>query len=109
MSEPKGRPKSGEGDVALDTRTEKKLQAPSLYKVVLLNDDYTTMEFVVQILRHVFHHTEATAHAIMLHIHEHGRGVAGVYTFEVAETKSVQVMDLAQKAEYPLQCVGEPE
>lgn len=106
MSDPKSRDK---GDVALDTRTEKKLQAPSLYRVVLLNDDYTTMEFVVAVLRHVFHHTEETAQAIMLHIHEHGRGVAGVYTFEVAETKSAHVLDLAHKAEFPLQCVVEPE
>ncbi len=107
MSDPKSREKGG--DVALDTRTEKKLKAPSLYKVVLLNDDYTTMEFVVAILRHVFHHTVETAQAIMLHVHEHGRGVAGIYTHEVAETKSAQVLDLAQKAEFPLQCVVEPE
>jgi ATP-dependent Clp protease adaptor protein ClpS len=108
MSDPKSRPER-DGDVAVDTRTEKKLKAPSLYRVVLLNDDYTTMEFVVAVLRHVFHHTEETAHAIMLHIHEHGRGVAGVYTFEVAETKSAHVLDLAHKAEFPLQCVVEPE
>ena len=98
-----------EVDQKVDTRTKKKLQRPKLYKVLLLNDDYTTMEFVVALLIHVFHHDEATANAIMLHIHQSGVGIAGVFTFEVAETKVAMVMELAEKAEFPLQCTLEPE
>ena len=98
-----------EGGVATEKRTKKKVQRPRLFRVLLHNDDFTTMEFVVAILQHVFHHNEASAAAIMLHVHHHGIGVAGVYTFEVAETKVAQVMDLAKKAEYPLQCTLEPE
>jgi ATP-dependent Clp protease adaptor protein ClpS len=101
--------KEQEGGVATDTRTEKKLAKPRLYKVLLHNDDYTTMEFVVALLMHVFHHSEANAQAIMLHIHKSGIGVAGIYTHEVAETKVAQVMELAKKAEFPLQCTMEPE
>jgi ATP-dependent Clp protease adaptor protein ClpS len=98
-----------EGGVATDTRTEKKLARPRLYKVLFHNDDYTTMEFVVALLQHVFHHSEATATAIMLHVHQRGVGVAGVYTHEIAETKVGQVMELAQRAEFPLQCTMEPD
>jgi ATP-dependent Clp protease adaptor protein ClpS len=104
--------KEDDGGVATEvekkTRQKLKLQRPKLYKVLLLNDDYTTMEFVVALLIHVFHHDEASAQAIMLHIHENGVGVAGVYTYEVAETKVAMVMELAEKAEYPLQCTLEP-
>jgi ATP-dependent Clp protease adaptor protein ClpS len=102
-------PMEQEGGVKTDTRTEKKLARPRLYKVLLHNDDYTTMEFVVALLEHVFHHSEATATAIMLHIHQHGIGVAGVFTHEIAETKVAQVMELAQRAEFPLQCTLEPD
>ncbi len=100
-----------EGGVATDTRTktEKKVARPRLYKVILHNDNYTTMEFVVALLEHVFHHSEASAQAIMLHIHRSGIGIAGVFTYEIAETKVAQVMELAQKAEFPLQCTLEPE
>jgi ATP-dependent Clp protease adaptor protein ClpS len=98
-----------EGGVATDVKTDKKLARPRLYKVLLHNDDYTTMEFVVALLMHVFHHSEPSAQTIMLHIHKSGIGVAGIYTHEVAETKVAQVMDLAQKAEFPLQCTMEPE
>lgn len=102
-----------DGGVATDqktqTTTEKKLARPRLYKVLLHNDDYTTMEFVVALLMHVFHHTESDAQGIMLHIHTHGLGVAGVYTYEVAETKVAQVMELAEKADYPLLCTMEPD
>jgi ATP-dependent Clp protease adaptor protein ClpS len=93
----------------VDRKTKQKLQRPKLYKVLLLNDDYTTMEFVVLLLVHVFHHDESTANAIMLHIHQNGVGIAGVYTYEVAETKVAMVMELAEKAEFPLQCTMEPE
>lgn len=96
-------------DVAPNTATKRRLKRPRLYKVLLLNDDYTTMEFVVLVLQHVFHHGESTSRAIMLNIHQKGAGVAGVFTHEVAETKVQQVLELAQQAEYPLQCTMEPE
>jgi ATP-dependent Clp protease adaptor protein ClpS len=98
-----------ESGVVTQQKTEKKLARPRLYKVILLNDDFTTMEFVVALLIHVFHHTETTAQAIMLNIHRTGAGIAGIYTKEIAETKVGQVMELAEKAEYPLQCTMEPE
>ena len=98
-----------EGGVAVERKTQKKLARPRLYKVLLHNDDYTTMEFVVALLIHVFHHTESDAQAIMLHIHQRGVGVAGVFTYEIAETKVAQVMELAEKAEYPLLCTMEPD
>jgi ATP-dependent Clp protease adaptor protein ClpS len=97
-----------EGGVATEQESQKKLQRPRLYKVLLHNDDFTTMEFVVELLIYVFHHNESDAQNIMLHIHHHGVGVAGVFTYEVAETKVAQVMELAQKAEHPLLCTMEP-
>jgi ATP-dependent Clp protease adaptor protein ClpS len=103
------REEESEGGVAVERKTDKKLARPRLYKVLLHNDDYTTMEFVVELLRYVFHHSEADATAIMLNIHRRGIGVAGVYTYEVAETKVAQVMELAEKAEFPLQCTLEPD
>jgi len=109
MSTPK-KPKLDDGGVAteVERKQKTKLQRPKLYKVLLLNDDYTTMEFVVALLIHVFHHDESSAQAIMLHIHQNGVGIAGVYTYEVAETKVATVMELAEKAEFPLQCTLEP-
>ena len=98
-----------DGGVATEQVTEKKLAKPRLYKVLLHNDDYTTMEFVVALLIHVFHHTEGDAQGIMLHIHTHGLGVAGVYTYEVAETKVTQVIDFARRHQHPLQCTMEKE
>ena len=98
-----------EGGVAVEKETQKKLQKPRLYKVLLHNDDFTTMEFVVELLMYVFHHNESDAQGIMLHIHQRGVGVAGVYTYEIAETKVAQVMDLAEKAEFPLLCTMEPD
>jgi ATP-dependent Clp protease adaptor protein ClpS len=96
-------------EVAPGTATKRRLKRPRLYRVILLNDDYTTQEFVTLLLVHVFHHGEATARAIMLNIHQTGAGIAGVYTHEVAETKVQQVLELAQANEYPLQCTREPE
>ncbi|NIO11642.1 MAG: ATP-dependent Clp protease adapter ClpS, partial [Deltaproteobacteria bacterium] len=92
--------------VVLDTEkeTEKKLKRPPLYKVLLHNDDYTTKEFVVRILEYVFHKAHTEAVHIMLHVHQNGIGVAGVYTYEVAETKVAQVENLARQHEYPLKC-----
>ena len=109
MSTPR-KPNVDDGGVAteVERKQKTKLQRPKLYKVLLLNDDYTTMEFVVALLIHVFHHDEGSAQAIMLHIHQNGVGIAGVYTYEVAETKVAMVMELAEKAEFPLQCTMEP-
>ena len=86
------------------TETKKKLKRPSLYKVLLHNDDYTTKEFVVQVLEYVFHKEYSEAVQIMLHVHQKGIGVAGVYPYGVAETKVALVEDLARQHEYPLRC-----
>jgi ATP-dependent Clp protease adaptor protein ClpS len=96
-------------DVITRTRTEKKLKRPPLYKVLLHNDDYTTMEFVVHVLQSVFNHPEAEATAIMLHVHRKGIGVAGVYPHEVAETKVEKVHELARAHEFPLRCSMEED
>jgi ATP-dependent Clp protease adaptor protein ClpS len=99
----------GTPEVVTRTRTEKKLKRPPLYKVLLHNDDYTTMEFVVHVLQAIFNHEEAQAQQIMLHVHRKGIGVAGVYTHEVAETKVEQVHELARAHEYPLRCSVEED
>jgi ATP-dependent Clp protease adaptor protein ClpS len=92
--------------LVLDERTRTK--KPPMYKVLLHNDDYTTREFVVWVLQSVFHKSEADATAIMSHVHTNGVGVAGVYTFEVAETKVTKTMALAKAQQYPLQLSIEP-
>ena len=84
-------------ETGVATRTRPKTKKPSNYKVLMLNDDYTPMEFVVRLLQTVFHKGEAEATAIMLHVHNHGVGVAGVYTHEIAETKVAQVHMLARQ------------
>ena len=86
------------------TQQEDKLARPRRWKVLLHNDDFTTMEFVVWVLQAVFHHDETTATQIMLHVHKTGTGVAGVYTREVAETRVSQVDALAREHEFPLRC-----
>jgi ATP-dependent Clp protease adaptor protein ClpS len=91
------------------TRTRVKTKKPSMYKVLLLNDDYTPMEFVVHVLQVFFSKTGDDATRIMLHVHQKGVGICGVYTFEVAETKVTQVMDYAKKNGHPLQCTLEKE
>lgn len=91
------------------TRTEAKTKKPSLYKVLLLNDDYTPMEFVVHVLERFFSKGREEATRIMLHVHQKGVGICGVYTFEVAETKVTQVMDFARNHQHPLQCTMEKE
>ena len=99
--------RQGETDdvgVVTSTRTERKLKTPKLYKVLLLNDDYTTMEFVVYVLQSIFHLPESEAVQIMLHVHKNGMGVAGVYPHEIAETRVAQVEALAREHEYPLRC-----
>jgi ATP-dependent Clp protease adaptor protein ClpS len=91
------------------TRTEAKTKKPSLYKVLLLNDDYTPMEFVVHVLERFFNKGREEATRIMLHVHQKGVGVCGVFTYEVAETKVTQVMDFARNHQHPLQCTMEKE
>ena len=93
-----------EGQVATETRPKEKLKRPKLYKVLLHNDDYTTMEFVTAILRVIFALPETDAGAIMWHIHTNGIGVAGVFAREIAETKVAEVTSAAEDAEYPLLC-----
>ncbi len=93
--------------VILASRTKTKV--PSLYKVLLHNDDYTSQEFVILMLQSVFHKSEAEAIQIMLHVHERGMGIAGIYPYEIAETKANKVMTLAKQYEYPLQCTVEQE
>lgn len=96
-----------EFDSEVSTETEKKLKKPPLYKVLLHNDDYTTKEFVVQVLQCVFHKEYGEAVRIMLHVHTQGIGVAGIYTREIAETKAALVESLARQYEYPLKCTVE--
>lgn len=91
------------------TQTRSKTRRPPMYKVILLNDDYTPMEFVVELLKSVFHKPHAEATRIMLWVHQNGMGIAGVYPFEVAETKVRAVEELAREAQYPLKCVMEKE
>ncbi|MEO6724214.1 MAG: ATP-dependent Clp protease adaptor ClpS [Blastocatellia bacterium] len=91
------------------TEQKQKLQKPPLYKVLLHNDNYTTMEFVVFVLMSTFHHSESDAISIMLRVHHQDVGVAGVYTFEVAETKLAKVTELAREYDYPLLCTLEEE
>jgi ATP-dependent Clp protease adaptor protein ClpS len=89
------------------TRTQTRTKRPSMYRVLLLNDDYTPMEFVVSVLRKYFQKGPEEATRIMLHVHHHGVGECGVFTYEVAETKVTQVMDYARKHQHPLQCIME--
>ncbi len=91
------------------TRSKPKTKKPSLYKVLLLNDDYTPMEFVVAVLEQFFSKDRAEATRIMLHVHQHGVGLCGVFTYEVAETKVAQVIDFARRHQHPLQCTIEKE
>lgn len=96
-------------DEAAVAESREKLEKPPLFKVVLHNDDFTTMEFVVFVLMDVFGHTEASAVRIMLNVHTQGAGVAGVYTYEVAETKAEKATQLARAHEYPLLCTVEED
>jgi ATP-dependent Clp protease adaptor protein ClpS len=89
------------------TRTRTRTKRPSMYRVLILNDDYTPMEFVVHVLERFFNKGREEATQIMLHVHHHGVGECGVYTYEVAETKVTQVMDFARRHQHPLQCVME--
>ena len=104
--------RSGRGDrgnpgTAVITKTKPQTKRPNLYRVLILNDDYTPMEFVVHVLERFFNKDREAATRIMLHVHHHGIGECGVFTYEVAETKVTQVMDFARKHQHPLQCVME--
>jgi ATP-dependent Clp protease adaptor protein ClpS len=101
----KGEP--GAPGTAVITKTKPQTKRPSMYRVLILNDDYTPMEFVVHVLERFFGKDHEAATRIMLHVHHHGIGECGIYTYEVAETKVTQVMDFARKHQHPLQCVME--
>lgn len=96
-------------DQAVVEDVKPKLARPKRYKVLLLNDDYTPMDFVVRVLRFFFHYGEQQATELMWRVHTQGRAICGLFTREIAETKVMQVMDYAKSHEYPLLCVMEPE
>lgn len=108
MSNDEGRsgPPGGPGTSVI-TKVKPKTKRPNLYRVLILNDDYTPMEFVVHVIERFFQKDVETATKIMLHVHQHGIGECGIFTYEVAETKVTQVMDFARKHQHPLQCVME--
>ena len=99
----------GGSDAGVVVSTKPKTKKPSLYKVLMLNDDYTPMEFVVHVLQRFFNKNDDEATAIMLHVHRRGVGICGVFTYEVAETKVTQVVDYARQHQHPLQCTMEKE
>lgn len=99
----------GNGETGVLTRAEPKTKKPSMYKVLLLNDDYTPMEFVVHILQRFFRMSIEQATEVMLHVHQKGVGICGVFTYEVAETKVNQVLSFARQNDHPLQCTLEKE
>jgi ATP-dependent Clp protease adaptor protein ClpS len=103
----KKRGEPGQPGSAVITKTRPQTKRPSMYRVLLLNDDYTPMEFVVHVLERFFNKDRESATRIMLHVHQNGIGECGIFTYEVAETKVTQVMDFARKHQHPLQCVME--
>ena len=104
-------PRPGEGGpgsgTAVIARPKTQVRHPNMYRVLLLNDDYTPMEFVVSVLKKYFNKGPEEATRIMLHVHQHGVGECGIFTYEIAETKVTQVMDHARKHQHPLQCIME--
>lgn len=108
MSENGNRGEDGPG-TGVVVKAKPKTKKPSMYKVLMLNDDYTPMEFVVHILERFFNKNRQEATRIMLHVHRRGVGVCGIYTYEVAETKVTQVMDFARQHQHPLQCTLEKD
>ncbi|DAB32881.1 MAG: ATP-dependent Clp protease adaptor protein ClpS [Sulfurospirillum sp.] len=85
------------------------LKTPKMYRVLLLNDDYTSMEFVIQVLMVIFHKNEQEAYEIMMKVHKEGKGLCGIYTYEIAETKAMQVKALAKQNNFPLKAIVEEE
>ncbi len=110
-STPGGTPPPGDTtpNTGVVVKTRPRTKKPAMYKVLMLNDDYTPMEFVVHVLERFFQKNRDEATRIMLHVHRRGVGVCGVFTYEVAETKVTQVMDLARQNQHPLQCTIEKE
>jgi len=96
-------------DIGVVTKARTRTRKPAMYKVLMLNDDYTPMEFVVHVLERFFNKSREESTRIMLHVHRRGVGVCGVFTYEVAETKVTQVMDLARQNQHPLQCTIEKD
>jgi len=109
MSDTGNDKRGGNPTTGVVIKTRPKTKKPSMYKVLMLNDDYTPMEFVVHVLERFFNKDREEATRIMLHVHQRGVGICGVYTYEVAETKVTQVMDLARQNQHPLQCTIEKE
>ncbi|MBO9713416.1 ATP-dependent Clp protease adapter ClpS [Sphingomonas sp.] len=107
MSEDDGRDDTDDPQVGLATRTRTRTKKPTPYRVLMLNDDYTPMEFVVLVLQRFFRMTVEEATQVMLHVHQRGVGVCGVFSYEVAETKVSQVIDFARQNQHPLQCTLE--
>ena len=99
--------KFDDNDSLIKTQTKNKLKKPSLYKVLILNDDYTPMEFVVYLLKSFFNKSNEEATKIMLHVHQNGIGVCRIFSYEIAETKVIQVLDTSRKNNHPLQCTME--
>jgi ATP-dependent Clp protease adaptor protein ClpS len=99
----------GPPETGVVIKTKPKTKKPSLYKVILLNDDYTPMEFVVEVLEGFFGKSHEEALQIMLHVHQKGVGICGVFPYEIAETKATQVMNMARRHQHPLQCTLEKE
>lgn len=112
MSDPtigNGKGTNGGQQTGVVVKAKPKTKKPSMYKVLMLNDDYTPMEFVVHVLERFFSKTREEATRIMLHVHQRGVGICGVFTYEVAETKVTQVMDFARQHQHPLQCTLEKD
>ena len=99
----------GDGRSGVATKVKPKTKKPSLYKVLIINDDFTPMEFVIFVLERFFSKSRDEATRIMLHVHHKGVGICGVYTYEVAESKVMQVLDFARQNQHPLQCTMEKE
>jgi len=99
----------GDAETGISTKVRTRTKKPNLYKVLLLNDDFTPMEFVILILERFFNKRQEDATDIMLHVHQNGVGLCGVFTYEVAETKVTHVMDFARQHQHPLQCTMEKE
>jgi ATP-dependent Clp protease adaptor protein ClpS len=108
MSDPR-KDDDGGPNTGLVTKPKEKTKKPSLYRVLLLNDDYTPMEFVIYVLQRYFNKSQEDATRIMLHVHQSGVGLCGVFTYEVAETKVTQVIDESRRQQHPLQCTMEKE
>ena len=109
MAEDEGEDGGSGTSTGIITKTKPKTKKPSLYKVLLLNDDYTPMDFVVLVLEQFFGKGREDATRIMLHVHQHGVGICGVYTYEVAETKVTNVIEFARRHQHPLQCTMEKD